>query len=206
MNDHIALDHAQKTIALLIDGGYLRALARQAGHLYTPEFIDNFAHNCKEENEELHRVLYYDCRPYQGIQLKPISGNPQTFDRNSGWLDDLASRNLFAVRLGILKFRGWKPKRIPTKGKELTDEDFAPDFEQKGVDMRIGLDIATLATTRAIDRVILVSADSDFIPAMKLARRAGLQVVAIRPPNGRLTREFLAHVDIDRPIGWPAAV
>ena len=50
-----------------------------------------------------------------------------------------------AVRLGVLKFRGYKLKKTPVTGiAALTDADFKPDFEQKGVDMRIGLDIAVL--------------------------------------------------------------
>lgn len=49
----------------------------------------------------------------------------------------------------------------------LTDADFAPIFEQKGVDMRIGLDIATFAERRSVERVLLVSGDTDMIPAMK---------------------------------------
>ena len=41
----------------------------------------------------------------------------------------------------FLKFRGWVPKRIPLSGTALADADFKPEFHQKGVYMRIGLDI-----------------------------------------------------------------
>ena len=34
--------------------------------------------------------------------------------------------------------------------------------------MKMGLDIAWLASKRIADRIILVTADSDFVPAMKL--------------------------------------
>lgn len=78
---------------------------------------------------------------------------------------DLAKNERFAVRMGTLGFRGWKPKAQPIQaGSALTDADFAPIFEQKGVDMRIGLDIANFAHTRAVDRIILVSGDQDMIP------------------------------------------
>ena len=41
--------------------------------------------------------------------------------------------------LGTLKFRGWVPRNIPLEStSQLTDVDFKPNFEQKGVDMRIG--------------------------------------------------------------------
>src|SRR5437773_32308 len=52
-------------------------------------------------------------------------------------------------------------------------------LEQKGVDMRIGIDVATLTLKRIVDRIILISGDTDMIPAMKLARREGVQVVLV---------------------------
>ena len=43
--------------------------------------------------------------------------------------------------------------------------------------MRIGLDIANIARQITYDRILLVSGDADMIPAMKEARRAGIQIV-----------------------------
>jgi uncharacterized LabA/DUF88 family protein len=54
------------------------------------------------------------------------------------------------------------------------------NFEQKGVDMRIGIDVATLSLKKVVDRIILFSGDTDMIPAMKLARREGLQVFVVK--------------------------
>ena len=99
----------------------------------------------------------------------PVSGAEKEFPANDGWLKELATRNLFAVRRGVLKFRGYKPKKIPVANRELTDADFAPDFEQKGVDMRIGLDMATFSEKRSVERIILISGDTDCVPAMKLS-------------------------------------
>ena len=64
-------------------------------------------------------------------------------------MEDLANRELFAVRRGTIVFRGWSPRNIPIAGKELTDPDFKANFEQKGVDMRIGLDIAGITARQA---------------------------------------------------------
>ena len=46
-------------------------------------------------------------------------------------------------------------------GRELMDDDCKPNFEQKGVDMRIGLDIASMSSAGRIDRILLVSAGTD---------------------------------------------
>jgi uncharacterized LabA/DUF88 family protein len=102
-----------------------------------------------------------------------------------------------------LKFRGFKPKRVPVAVTPLTDADFAPDFEQKGVDMRIGLDIATLCQNKAVDRIILISGDTDCIPATKHGRKSGIQTVLVELPGIRLAPELLSHVDFKRAIPWP---
>ena len=150
--------------AVLIDGGHLRALARAAKHTYNPDFIEKVALGCVEADEHLLRVLYYDCSLFEGTVKLPVSGNEHTFTASDHWLRDLASRERFAVRRGVLKFRGWKPKKIPVATAKLADDDFKPDFEQKGVDMRIGLDMATFAEQRSIDRIVLVSGDTDSCP------------------------------------------
>lgn len=190
-------------VAILIDGGHLRVQARRGGFDYTPDFIEWFAHGYVAEGETLFRTLYYDCAPYVGAARKPVSGEMHRFEGDDGWLRDLASRNLFAVRRGTPKFRGFKPRDIPIADRPLTDDDFMPDFEQKGVDMRIGLDIANFAANRAVEMVILATADTDCIPAMKHARIAGIQIAICEIPGVRLARELLWHSAVRRPVAWP---
>jgi uncharacterized LabA/DUF88 family protein len=193
-----------KKLVLMIDGGFLRAVAGQARVPYNPSSIENFAQACAVANEELFRVLYYDCLPYQGEQKLPVSGQTVTFGDSGQWLQDLARKDLFAVRLGVLKFRGFKLKRIPANGAAtLTDADFKPVFEQKGVDMRIGLDMASYSAIKDVDRIGLVTADTDCVPAMKHARKSGVQVVLIELPARRVPVELAQHSDFIRPVAWP---
>ena len=189
--------------AVFIDGGHLRVLARQAGYRYDPDYIEAVGHACVTRDETLLRVLYYDCTPYRGNPKLPVSGRPAQFQGSDEWLKALAAKSLFAVRLGTLKFRGFEPKRIPITSTALSDEDFKPRFEQKGVDMRLGLDIASYAADRTIDRVILVTGDTDCLPVMKRARKAGLQVVLVQFPKQRLAKELLWHSDFQRLVEWP---
>ncbi len=190
-------------IAVLIDGGHLRVLARRAGHTYNPDFIEELAHTCVRPEESLLRVLYYDCAPYEGTVRLPVSDQPYEFKGSDAWLRDLASRDLFAVRRGVLKFRGWTAKHIPLPPQLPKDQDFKPNFEQKGVDMRIGLDVATYSASRVVDRIALLTGDTDCAPAMKHARIAGLQVVLIALPNHRSANELRWHSDFERQIDWP---
>jgi uncharacterized LabA/DUF88 family protein len=191
-------------VSVLIDGGHLRVLALQAGQTYNPDFIEKVAQASVASDESLLRVLYYDCAPYIGTVNLPVSGDSCEFKGSDGWLRVLARKNLFAVRLGVLKFRGFRPRHIPLAAAPLTDADFKPVFEQKGVDMRIGLDIANFATRKSVDRIILITADTDCLPAMKHARIAGLQTVLVSLPNSRPAQELLWHSDFERSVPWPA--
>lgn len=195
---------ANKKVVILIDGGFLRVKSKKAGKQYNPDFIESFAHACPIADEEILRILYYDCAPYSGTVKLPVSGNQYAFTGSDQWMQDLARRDLFAVRRGVLKFRGYKPKQTPVnQAGQLTDADFVADFEQKGVDMRIGLDIATYSANRCVDRIILVSNDTDCVPAMKHGRKSGLQIVVVELPNGSVASELLMHSDFKRTVAWP---
>src|SRR5438874_8139095 len=113
-------------IAVLIDGGHVRALAQKAGKTFNPDFIEKVAPLAAEANEQIQRILYYDCAPFNGTAILPVSGGKKTFSGSDQWLRDLSHRNLFAVRLGVLKFRGWLPKNVPIAGQGLQDTDFKP--------------------------------------------------------------------------------
>ena len=196
------LEEALK-VALLIDGGHLRVRARLAGFNYTPDFIVSVAKACLDPVEELpFRFFYYDCPPFQGTLKAPVSKSKVSIPGSDEWLRDLAARDLFAVRLGVVKFRGWKLVSDAVR-REPQDEDYRADFEQKGVDLRMGLDIASLGHDRVVDRVLVITADTDLIPALKFGRKAGLQVVGAELPGVKLTREFLTHLDFHRRVEWP---
>jgi uncharacterized LabA/DUF88 family protein len=185
-----------KSVIVLVDGGFLRSAAKRAGKKYDPAFIDKFSRACISKDEDCLRILYYDCAPFEGSAIQPVSGTPKTFTGSDKWLQELACFDLFAVRRGVLKFRGFQ--RNAVTGSPLTDADFKAQFEQKGVDMRIGLDIAAYSTEHLADRIILVTNDTDCVPAMKYARKAGLQTVLIRVQGCNPAKELVAHADFKR--------
>ena len=65
---------AEFKTAILIDGGFLRVIAKKAKKTYDPDFIEKFAHLCKSADESIFRVLYYDCAPYSGTLNSPFRG------------------------------------------------------------------------------------------------------------------------------------
>ena len=80
------------------------------------------------------------------------------------------------------------------KPRVLEPNDLIPNIEQKGVDLRIGLDIARLAPTRSVQSVVTITGDSDLIPAFKFARREGIRMFLCHFNHG-VKRELKAHAD-----------
>lgn len=68
------------------------------------------------------------------------------------------------------------------------------DLRQKGVDMRIGLDIASITLKRLASTIILIAGDADFVPAAKLARREGLQFI-LDPLWTSVSDDLFEHID-----------
>lgn len=77
---------------------------------------------------------------------------------------------------------------------DLTENDFQLDIQQKGVDMRIGLDIASLAHKGLVDQIILIAGDSDFVPAAKYARREGIDFI-LDPMWHTIKDNLNIHID-----------
>ena len=68
------------------------------------------------------------------------------------------------------------------------------DVSQKGVDMKIGLDIASLAYKQQVDQIVLISGDSDFVSAAKLARREGIDFI-LDPLYNPIKPDLFEHID-----------
>ncbi len=155
----------------------------------------------------LYRIFYYTAEPLAGKAAHPRSGKTidfgasETFARNAQLIDKIENQPDVAVRRGTLVHQGWQIGRSAVK--ELTDgtkstiaaSDVVPKIQQKGVDMRIGLDIASLAIKRLVSTIVLVTGDSDLVPAMKLARREGLRVILDTVRSGQVRPELKIHAD-----------
>lgn len=198
--------------AILLDGGFVKEKLREKLPRGDFPSTDDIVSLCKRisghsrlHGKELLRVYYYDAPPLDGTAQNPIDGSVISFSdnriasRNKGLIDSLEMLPDFAVRRGNLLQTGWKLgskalRSLKKKPRPLTGRDLVPDISQKGVDLRIGLDIATIALKRAVEVLVLVSGDSDLVPAMKLARVEGLRVY-LDPMGHGVRRELKAHAD-----------
>jgi hypothetical protein len=83
-----------RSVAVLLDGGHVRVQAKKAGHTYDPDYIEKIALACIVKDEQIHRVLYYDCAPYNGAAILPVSGQPKTYTASDKWLHAKADENV----------------------------------------------------------------------------------------------------------------
>lgn len=77
---------------------------------------------------------------------------------------------------------------------DLTEHDFYLDIKQKGVDMRLGLDIASMAYKKQVSQIVLISGDSDFVPAAKHARREEIDFI-LDPMWHSISSSLNEHID-----------
>ncbi len=159
--------------------------------------------------DELYRILVYDCRPFSKKVHNPISGRSIDFGRSdeakfrNALAAELKQKRKLALRLGDLQdgkrwvFHSRAVKDLlagKTDVSKLTEDDVYYDLKQKGVDIKIGIDIASLALKKLADRIVLITGDADFVPASKLARREGIDVV-LDPLWNPISADLHEHID-----------
>ncbi len=112
-------------------------------------------------DRDLIRVYFYDALPPSRNQ----SGKQR-------FLDYIEALPYFRVVLGNVVRRDPGPDDFcPHCKKKLT-----PRYEQKGVDVRLAIDMVKLAIGNTFDVAILISGDSDFVDAVQLVQDHGKQV------------------------------
>lgn len=174
-------------LAIFIDGGYLDRASRDAFGM-RPDYgklsqaIAAEVAGGSTEPVELLRTLYYHCLPYQSAQ--PTPEQAKRFGQARAFMDALARLPRYEVRLGRLAYRGTNAKGQPI-------------FQQKRVDLLLGLDFALLAGKHQIGHAVVLSGDSDLVPAVEVAKQEGVCVWLVHGPRRSKTyaRELWDAVD-----------
>ena len=205
--------------AILVDGGFYRKRASFLwGHKTAEQRAMELTAYCqshlrdKDGNEcrQLYRIFYYDCEPigrrsvFHPFLKKNVDlDKSDTYTWTFTFLEELRKRRKFALRLGTLSnqshynLRPDITKQLLT-GKRTFDSLCESDFmfvaTQKGVDMKVGIDIASLAYKKQVDQIILIAGDSDFVPAAKLARREGIDFI-LDPMWADIKSDLFEHID-----------
>lgn len=203
--------------AILVDGGYYRKRAmalwgrKDAGRRADELFDYCLLHLSQpDEPRDLYRIFYYDCPPMTREMIHPLDASKINFADQSGtrwtntFYEALAKKRKLAIRRGELAESqaryDLKPNvlrallRKERTVESLTKADFKIDVKQKGVDMRIGLDVASLAYGGYVDQIVLIAGDSDFIPVAKMARKHGIDFI-LDPMKQYIKAKLSEHID-----------
>lgn len=164
--------------AVFIDGGYLRKVFKVFGeprisYLKLSEIV-------LANGEKRLRTYYYDCPPF--ISEPPTGDEKQrqaNFDRFKRALE---MEPRFQVRLGRLA-------KYPTRE--------GIKFEQKKVDVLLSIDLVKLSVEKSIQRAVIFAGDSDFVPAIEIARDEGVivQLYYSLSETAKVHKELLESCD-----------
>jgi uncharacterized LabA/DUF88 family protein len=160
-------------LAIFIDGGYLDAVSRDEYSVRVDiaklgEAIRQHVSSKLQDNVNLLRMFYYDCLPYQSHP--PTPAEAERYSRKRKFFYSIGQLDRMKVREGRLKFRGID---------KITGESI---FQQKRVDLQLGLDFALLSGKRSIAHAAIVAGDSDLLPAVEVAREEGILVWLFHGP------------------------
>jgi uncharacterized LabA/DUF88 family protein len=108
---------------------------------------------------ELLRTYYYDCLPFQSAQ--PTPDERERFAKRRTFHSSLQRLPRLQVRLGKLA-------RRHDNGKVR--------YEQKRVDVLLAVDLVQLAAKHRITDAVLIAGDSDFLPALEVAKDEGVLI------------------------------
>ncbi|TXJ54620.1 NYN domain-containing protein [Brachyspira aalborgi] len=171
----------------------------------------------KHYNCYLYRLFFYDCFPYSKGEHNPKTGkfvdfsNTEEYNFKIELFNELRRNRKVALRLGELKKQySWtiKPSKIENiikriraekdkfiiKFNDLFEDDFILNLKQSGIDMKIAVDIASLSYKKLVDKIVLISGDSDFVPASKIARREGIDFI-LNPMGNHIGASLEEHID-----------
>jgi uncharacterized LabA/DUF88 family protein len=163
--------------AVFVDGGYLDRLVAEMGNVKVcfRKLSDHFA-----GSDERLRTYYYHCAPFQSKSPAEREQQPKSgFDRFVAAIEGSVPR--LQVRLGRLAFR--------------QEPEGTARYEQKQVEVLLAVDLVRLSCERQIQRAVIVAGDSDFVPAIQVARDAGTIVQVCYGVNPRPHDELLRASD-----------
>ena len=125
-------------------------------------------------------TFYYNCMP---IVSNPPTSQEQTKYRNVQRFHVMLERHAnMKIKLGRLQ-------------KVWDDDCNRFNYNQKGVDMQIGVDIVQQSMQKKIDKVILLASDSDFVYAIQKAKEAGVKTSLAYFPSFAINDSLLDAVD-----------
>ena len=151
--------------AIFVDGGYLEKDTKKE---FSPDECNTIRIDFKKLSNELAggkeilRTYYYDCLPYQSNP--PTQEEKDRFSNKERYFNTLNNLPRYCVRLGGVACTTEK-----ATGKK--------KIIQKRIDVLLSVDMVGIAATRQVSDVVLLTGDSDFVPAIEKVKEFGVNVI-----------------------------
>lgn len=160
-------------LAIFVDGGYLDKLSEDEFSMRIDmqklvAKVLEIVGSKTPESLDLLRTFYYHCLPYQSNPPTPEEAT--RFGNKRKFFMAIGSLPRFVVREGRLVHKGFNAEGNPI-------------FQQKRVDLMLGLDFALLSGKNQITHAAVISGDSDLIPALRVAKEEGVLVWLFHGPE-----------------------
>lgn len=158
-------------VTVYVDGFNLYFGLRAAfGRRYHWLNLQTVAHDLVPPGDSLEAIKYFTAR---------IRNDPPAEHRQDIYLQAL---DAYAPRLEIIEGR-FQKKQVRCRGCQQR----WVTYEEKESDVHLGVSLVEDAANDRFDRALLVSADSDLVPAVRAARRLhpAASIVAVFPPARR---------------------
>jgi uncharacterized LabA/DUF88 family protein len=156
-------------VAVFIDNGYLSKVLNDGTKIDFVKFCDNVC-----GTHERLRTYFYDCKPY-------VSEPPTPEEKAK-----VSQYNKFANKIEAL------PRFQMRYGKLRKNRDGS--YEQKRVDILLAVELVRLSWSGQIGYAVIVSGDSDFVPAIEAAKDAGV-ITKLYYSRKAVHDELLSAVD-----------
>lgn len=147
----------KERVFVYIDGGNLyRRIVKDYSFHYLSFKLSNFCYDLVGRSRDLVGIRYYVGKVHQ------YSGNPKSielYNSQQRLLQKLKNEKIYSVLGQIQKY--------------------GSIFREKGVDVRIAIDLLEGAYEDRFDTALVLSSDSDLAPAFELVKRKGKKVESI---------------------------
>lgn len=168
--------------AVFIDGGYFEKIIKhyfsirdRYGTVQNEPVVDFLRLSDHLSHPYMRfRTYYYNCMSYQSSP--PTEDERIRYAMRSRFIQYLKMRPRFQVRLGRLR------------------KSASGEFEQKGVDVQLAIDMVELSATRTIQKAILIGGDADYVPPVRKARDYHVIVELVYHPR-HVSSELLESCD-----------
>lgn len=165
-------------VAVFLDGGYLqKGISEKINHEKLSDLLVGTGNYL--------RTYYYHAWPYKANH--PSQADSDRYANMQRFISALQKIQRYTVRMGKVEWRG-----VDSKGNKI--------FQQKRVDILFGCDLVLLSAKRSIGKAILVTGDSDFIPAIEIAKNEGVEVELVYISSCPPSEALLTTVDTHRPL------